>query len=151
MKILQSYKKKRDAKIRAKVHIHYRKKYEKQVEDMQLNHDIEIEQQQKFYNKAITKIRETEQKKWATVLSERDDIIRDLRNQIIDKRELFYEIKEREQELDAIKNLCGTKFKANVELIAQAYGSIESAFNHVDKYNRKHLKNDAKIIDAIKE
>jgi hypothetical protein len=151
MKILQSYKKKHDAKIRAKIHIEYRKKYEKQIENIQLNHEIEIEQQQKFYTKAITKVRETEQKKWATILSERDDIIRDLRNQIIDKRELFYKIKEREQELDAIINLCGTKFKANVELIAQAYGSIESAFNHVDKYNRKHLKNDEKIIDAIKE
>ena len=151
MKILKSDRKKHDAKIRAKIHIEYRKKYEKQIEDMQLDHDIEIEKQQKFYNKALIKVRETEKKQWATVLSERDDIIRDLRLQINEKKELFQYLKEREQELENIINIVGTKLKAFAELVGSGYGGLNQTFSHLHSYNKRHLKNDAKIIDAIKE
>ena len=151
MKILQNSKKKRDTKLRAKIHIEYRKQYENKLAQIMSQHEDEIEDQQKFFNKAITKVREIEKKQWITLLSERDEIIKALRLQINESKKLFQYLKEREQELDTIINLCGTKFKANVELIAQAYGSIESAFGQVDKYNRKHLKNDEKVIDAIKE
>lgn len=137
--------------MRAKIHIEYRKRYEKQIEDLRSKHEIEIKDQQKFFNDEITKVRDTEKKQWATILDERDEIIKDLRLQINDKKELFQYLKRREQELENIINIIGTKYKAFAELVESGYGGIQQTFGHLLSYNKRHLKNDEKIIDAIKE
>lgn len=151
MKILKNNQKRRDTKLRARIHIEYRKRYERQIAELQIKHETEIKDQHKFFSKQLGKVRDLEKKQWITILAKRDDIIKNLQTQINDKKELFQYLKNREQELENITNIIGTKYKAFAELVDSGYGGIQQVFGHLQSYNKKHLKNDNKIIDAINE
>jgi hypothetical protein len=181
VKILKSFRKKRTQQMKAKIHIYYRRHYEikittaisgferdierlrTQMEDNRRNYEsrcdnmsatfkTEIDNLHIFYKKEFDIVRDQEKSKWLPVVGERDTQIQKLQQRINDNEGLYYSLREREAELDALTKTIAIKFNAGNKLITKGVQSIETAVHtEIDSYNRKYLKSNVKILEALKE
>lgn len=165
MLIIKNKKRKKRALLIINIRKEYREYYDQKlneykieqgekIESLTKEHEDKIEELNHFFEKNLRKQKVNIEKKYKTLLNEKDEKIYDLEKKINSNKELFIYIKEREQDLDNIMNIIGTKFKGFAELVANGYASIQNSFTQVDGYggyNTKHLKNDQKIINAMDE
>jgi hypothetical protein len=154
MKIIKSERKKRKALVIINIRKEYRDYYNEKLEQKEKEHAEEIEQLTHFFEKNLRKQTVATEKKYRGMLDERDFKIKELENKFRENREVFTYIKQREQDLDNIMNIIGTKFKGFAELVMNGYSGIQNAFNQVEGfggYAKKHLKRDQEVIDALEE
>lgn len=161
MKLIKNVRKRKTAKILARVHQKYKKEYDLKanqlidinqlaINELKKGNANEITKLHQFYKIEIDKIESQFEQKYKNSLDIRDQRIDKLEKSVNENKELFEYLKEREQDLDNVINLIGTKLKGFSELVTSGYQSIENSYSKVDGYNRKHLKKDQKILDTIK-
>jgi hypothetical protein len=154
MKIIKSKRKKRRALVIINIRKEYRDYYNEKIEEREKQHAEEKEEMNVFFERNLRKQATATEKKYRTLLDEKESKIKELENKFQENKETFNYIKQREQDLDNVMNIIGTKFKGFSELVANGYASIQNSFNQVEGYggyNRRHLKNDPKVINALDE
>jgi DNA repair exonuclease SbcCD ATPase subunit len=154
MKVIKNRKKKQKALMIVNIRKEYREYYKGKLEEREKRVEEEKEELIHFFEKSLRKQSDTIEKKYRREIEERENKIKELENKFDKNKELFNYIKLREQDLENIMNIIGTKFKGFAELVANGYSSIQSSFNQVEGYggyNRLHLKNDSKIREELGE
>ncbi len=154
MKIIKNKRKKQRALVIINIRKEYRDYYNEKLAEMEKKHTEEKEEMTHFFEKNLRKQAVTTEKKYRTLLDEKESKIKELEGKFQDNKEIFNYIKQREQDLDNIMNIIGNKFKGFAELVANGYASIQNSFTQVEGYggyNKRHIKNDPKVINALDE
>lgn len=160
MKIIKNIHRRRKEKQKARIELKIKKEYDLKMDhlaevnqtairELKSANQNEIQKIHDFYKSEFDIVESKIEDKYKNMIQIRDNRIQELENYINENREVFKYLKEREQELENVINLFGTKFKGFYELVTNGYQSIDNSYSKLDQYNRKHIKKDTKVIEAI--
>lgn len=154
MKVIKSKKRKKKALLIINIRKEYREFYNQKIEDNDKKHNEKVEELNHFFQKSLKKQNEGIEKKYRTLLNMKEEEIQELRNKLIKYKKIFAYIKEREQDLENIITIVGNKMKGFAELVTNGYSAVQNSFSQVEGYggyNKKHIENDAKVIEALND
>lgn len=159
MKLIKNIRKRKKAKQKARIEFKTRKEYDGKITHLaEINHiairelksanQTELQKIHDFYKAEFDKIEDKIKQKYDNIIYLRDQRIEELESYIDNNKQIYQYLKRREQELENIINIVGTKFQGYAELVTTGYANVQNIFTHVTGYNKKHLKQDTKIIEA---
>jgi malate synthase len=162
MKLIKSLKKRKEAKVNAKIKREYEKFYLSKIEKVEkdfeevvskLNkkHENKVKGIDDHYKKEIEEIRAQEQGRWQPLLFERDQKIKELRDYIDDGVKHLEALREREFGFNDCVGESMATFERAFEKIKDGVQLMLSGQAKIDDFLRSVNKVDSKISGLVKE
>jgi hypothetical protein len=159
---IRKYKDNKKEKETTILKMHYKKMYDKKIDELIKEHGKElniiaqrhneiIKNKKIWFENEISKIREQEQGKYKIVIDERDMEIERLQKHIKKHKKILEDIKEKEIAISDVVKEVNKRFEKGLRMVAEGFQKMQSAQGDIDNFSRKAIKNEQKELSALKE